>query len=86
MAALGYDAAMVLADAIKRAGTTDGAKAARRASRRPRTSRASPARSRSTHKRNATKPAVILKIEGRQVPVRRDGSVALRQRHGTDRR
>jgi branched-chain amino acid transport system substrate-binding protein len=26
MAALGYDAAMVLADAIKRAGTTDSAK------------------------------------------------------------
>jgi branched-chain amino acid transport system substrate-binding protein len=26
MAALGYDSAMILADAIKRAGTTDGAK------------------------------------------------------------
>ena len=42
MAALGYDSAMILADAIKRAGTTDGAKCATR-SRRPRIFRASPA-------------------------------------------
>ena len=47
MAALGYDSAMILAEAIKRAGTTDRRNCAT-PSPRPRITTASPARSRST--------------------------------------
>ena len=64
MAALGYDAAGILADAIDRAGDTDGREAARRDRRdqglrgRHRQDHAS------TPQRNARKDAVVLKIEG----------------------
>ncbi len=62
MAALGYDSAMILADAMKRAGSTDGAKV-----------RAALAATKNFHgvtgditidaDRNASKPAVILEIK-----------------------
>ena len=65
MAALGYDSAMILADAIKRAGTTDGAKI-----------RDAIAATKSFHgitgtitideNRNASKPAVIVTIKNGQ--------------------
>ncbi|HEV2692042.1 MAG TPA: ABC transporter substrate-binding protein [Verrucomicrobiae bacterium] len=62
MAALGYDSAMVLGDAIKRAGTTDGAKLRDALA----ATKNFPAVSGSTTidaNRNASKPAVILTIK-----------------------
>jgi branched-chain amino acid transport system substrate-binding protein len=61
MAALGYDSAMVLADAIRRAGTTDPAKL-RDAIGATRDYRAVTGSITLDKNRNATKPAVILTI------------------------
>ena len=66
MAALGYDAAGILADAITRAGDVAGRRRCATRSPRPRTTTASPARISIDEDRNARKDAVVLKIEGGQ--------------------
>ena len=63
MAALGYDSAMLLADAMKRAGTTDGAKV-RDALAATKDFPAVAGNITINEKRDAVKAAVILKIEG----------------------
>ncbi len=63
MAALGYDSALVLADAIKRAGTTDAAKL-RDAIAATKSFPASTGTITINTDRDATKSAVIIKIEG----------------------
>jgi branched-chain amino acid transport system substrate-binding protein len=62
MAALGYDSAMILADAIKRAGTTDGPKV-RDALAATKDFPGVTGNITIDAHRNASKPAVILKIE-----------------------
>ena len=59
MAALGYDSAMVLADAMKRAGTTDGAKV-RDALAATKDFQGVTGKTTIDADRNASKPAVIL--------------------------
>ena len=63
MAALGYDSAMLLADAMKRAGTTDGAKV-RDALAATKDFPAVAGNITINEKRDAVKAAVILKIDG----------------------
>lgn len=63
MAALGYDSAMILADAIKRAGTTEG-KALRDAIAATKDYQAITGKITLDEKRNANKSAVILTIKG----------------------
>ena len=63
MAALGYDSAMLLADAIKRAGSTEGAKV-RDALAATKDLDAVTGRININEKRDAVKSAVILKVEG----------------------
>ena len=63
MAALGYDSAMILADAIKRAGTTDGAKV-RDALAATKNFSAVTGNITINENRDAIKSAVILKING----------------------
>ena len=63
MAALGYDSALVLADAMKRAGTTDGAKV-REALAATKDFQGVTGRITIDAQRNATKSAVILTIKG----------------------
>ena len=58
----------------------------RRHRRRPRTSRASPASSPSTPNRNAVKPAVVLRGEGRQVVLRHHRRPLIGRRHRPTRR
>lgn len=65
MAALGYDAVMVLADAIRRAGTTESAKL-RDAIAATRDYRAVSGITTLDAKRNASKPAVILTVKNGQ--------------------
>jgi branched-chain amino acid transport system substrate-binding protein len=62
MAACGYDSALVLADAIKRAGTTDGPKL-RNAIAATKDFPAVTGKITINQNRDATKSAVILKIE-----------------------
>lgn len=62
MAALGYDSAMVLAEAIKKAGTTDGAKV-RDAIAATKDYAGVTGKTTLDANRNATKPAVILAIK-----------------------
>lgn len=63
MSALGYDSALILVDAIKRAGTTDSRKL-RDAIAATRDFQAVTGKISLDAERNATKPAVILTIEG----------------------
>lgn len=63
MAALGYDSAMILADAMKRAGTTEGAKV-RDALAATKGFEGATGRTDINDKRDATKPAVILQVKG----------------------
>lgn len=63
MAPLGYDAMMILADAYKRAGSTDGAKV-RDALTQVKDYRAVTGNITIDAKRNATKSAVVLQVEG----------------------
>lgn len=63
MAALGYDSAMILADAIKRAGSTEGQKI-RDALAATKDFDAVTGRITINEKRDATKPAVILQVRG----------------------
>ena len=63
MAALGYDSAMVLADAIKRAGTTDGPKV-REALAATKDFNGATGKTTINEKRDATKSAVILQVKG----------------------
>jgi branched-chain amino acid transport system substrate-binding protein len=63
MAALGYDSAMILADAMKRAGSTDGAKV-RDALAATKNYPAITGNITIDGNRNASKPAVILEIKG----------------------
>jgi branched-chain amino acid transport system substrate-binding protein len=65
MAALGYDSAMVLADAIKRAGTTEGEKL-RDAIAATKSFMGVTGNSALDANRNATKPAVVLTVKDRQ--------------------
>jgi branched-chain amino acid transport system substrate-binding protein len=65
MAALGYDSAMILADAIKRAGTTDGAKI-RDALAATKDFQGVTGKITIDKDRNASKPAVILTITNGQ--------------------
>jgi len=65
MAALGYDSAMLLADAIKRAGTTDGPKV-RDALAATKGFSGVTGKTTLDAQRNATKSAVIIKIENGQ--------------------
>jgi len=65
MAALGYDSAMVLADAIKRAGSTDGAKL-RDAIAATRGYAGVTGSTTLDAQRNATKPAVIITVKNGQ--------------------
>ena len=62
MAALGYDSAMILADAIKRAGTTEPAKL-RDAIAGTKDFQGVTGKITLDEKRNASKPAVILTIK-----------------------
>ena len=62
MAALGYDSAMVLADAIKRAGTTDEPKL-RDAIAATKDFEGVTGKTNLDENRNATKPAVIITIK-----------------------
>jgi branched-chain amino acid transport system substrate-binding protein len=62
MAALGYDSAMVLADAMKRAGTTDGPKL-REAIAATKDFEGVTGKTTLDEHRNATKPAVIIAIK-----------------------
>jgi branched-chain amino acid transport system substrate-binding protein len=63
MAALGYDSAMLLADAIKRAGTTDGPKL-REALAATKVFPGITGNITIDKDRNASKPAVILEVQG----------------------
>jgi len=63
MAALGYDSAMILADAIKRAGTTDGPKV-RDALAATKEFDGVTGKTTINEKRDATKSAVILQVKG----------------------
>ena len=63
MAALGYDAAMVLADAIKRAGTTDGP-ALRDAIAATKDYKGATGATTLDANRDASKPAVIITVKG----------------------
>ncbi|MFN7138230.1 MAG: ABC transporter substrate-binding protein, partial [Limisphaerales bacterium] len=63
MAALGYDSAMILADAIRRAGSTDGA-AIRDALAATRDFVGVTGKTNIDENRNASKPAVILTVKG----------------------
>jgi branched-chain amino acid transport system substrate-binding protein len=63
MAALGYDSAMILADAIKRAGTTDEPKL-RDAIAATKDFDGVTGKTTINEKRDATKPAVILQVHG----------------------
>jgi branched-chain amino acid transport system substrate-binding protein len=63
MAALGYDSAMVLADAIKRAGTTDGPKV-RDALAATKDFDGVTGKTTINEKRDATKSAVIVQVQG----------------------
>ena len=65
MAALGYDSAMILADAIKRAGSTDGAKVAA-ALAAAKDFAGITGKITIDANRNASKPAVILAIKDGQ--------------------
>ena len=65
MAALGYDSAMILADAIKRAGTTDGPKV-RDALAQTKDYQGITGNITLDANRNATKSAVILQVKGGQ--------------------
>jgi len=65
MAALGYDSAMILADAMKRAGTTDGAKV-RDALAATKDFQGVTGKITMDADRNASKPAVILVIRDGQ--------------------
>ena len=65
MAALGYDSAMILADAIKRAGSTDGAKVAA-ALAATKDFAGITGKITIDANRNASKPAVILTIKDGQ--------------------
>lgn len=65
MAPLGYDAMMILADAIKRAGSTDGAKV-RDALTQVKDYRAVTGNITIDAKRNATKSAVVLQVAGKE--------------------
>ena len=71
MAALGYDSAMVLADAIKRAGTTEGPKL-RDALAATKDFDGVTGKTTLDANRNATKSAVIIASQGWQVQVRRN--------------
>ena len=62
MAALGYDSAMVLADAIKRAGTTEGPKL-RDAIAATKDFEGVTGKTTLDEHRNATKPAVVITIK-----------------------
>jgi branched-chain amino acid transport system substrate-binding protein len=62
MAALGYDSAMVLADAIRRAGTTDGPKL-RDAIAATKDYIGATGATTLDAQRNATKPAVIITVK-----------------------
>ena len=62
MAALGYDSAMILADAIKRAGTTEG-KALRDAIAKTKDFDGITGKISLDEKRNASKSAVVLTIK-----------------------
>ena len=64
MAPLGYDAMMILADAIKKAGTTDGDKV-REALTTVKDYEAVTGKITIDEKRNATKSAVVLQVEGK---------------------
>ncbi len=69
IAALGYDATWILAEAIKRAGSTDG-DAIRRAMRETRDYPGVTGQITIDGRRNARKPAVILQVKGGQfVPI-----------------
>jgi branched-chain amino acid transport system substrate-binding protein len=63
MAALGYDSMMILADAMKRAGATDGAKV-RDAIAATKDFDGVTGKTTINNKRDATKPAVILQVKG----------------------
>ena len=63
MAALGYESAMLLADAMKRAGSTDGAKV-RDALAATKDFPAVAGNITINEKRDAVKSAVILKVDG----------------------
>lgn len=63
MAALGYDSAMILVDAMKRAGTTEGTKV-RAALAATKGFEGATGRTDINEKRDATKPAVILQVKG----------------------
>jgi branched-chain amino acid transport system substrate-binding protein len=63
MAALGYDSAMILAQAMKKAGATDGAKV-RDALAATKDFMGASGRTSIDAERNATKPAVIITIKG----------------------
>jgi branched-chain amino acid transport system substrate-binding protein len=63
MAALGYDSAMILADGMKRAGATDGAKV-RDALAATKDFDAVTGKITINEKRDATKSAVILQVQG----------------------
>jgi len=63
MAALGFDSVMILADAIKRAGATDGAKVRDALAATKDFACATGLTSINSH-RDATKPAVILQVKG----------------------
>ena len=65
MAPLGYDAMMILADAIKKAGTTDGDKV-RAALASVKDYDAVTGKISIDDKRNATKSAVVLQVEGKE--------------------
>ena len=62
MAALGYDSAMILAEAMKRAATTDGAKV-RDALAAMKDFEGATGKTTINEKRDATKPAVILQVK-----------------------
>ena len=63
LAALAYDAAKILADAIKRAGSTDGEKV-RDAIAATKDFQGVTGTITINQERNAVKPAVVLKVEG----------------------
>jgi branched-chain amino acid transport system substrate-binding protein len=66
MAALGYDSAMILADAIKRAGTTDGPKV-RDAIAATKNFRGISGLITIDKNRDASKPAVIVTIKNGEI-------------------
>ena len=80
LAALGYDAMKVLADAIKRAGGTEGREVARCYCANQRFPGRHRHRSRIDTDRNAVKPAVVLETSGSKVCLRDDN---LSGRHDT---